>query len=124
MTLLFRILFAVAGLLALALAIGLWLQPAHMATMLGIAAQSSVGTATIRADIAGFFLGTGTLALLAAWRSNSRYALSSLILLVAAFAGRVVNVALAGYSPALLPSMIVEIVLITVFTAGYRRMVD
>jgi hypothetical protein len=42
------------------------------------------------------------------------------VLMLFALGGRIINVAVAGYAPALLPPMIVEIVLVVLFAAATR----
>lgn len=117
-----RILVGLAGAAGIAAAIAFWLHPDTTAHGVGLAIANATGSATVRADMAGFFGASGVFALLAASRNDGRYAFVVLVLMVFALGGRLINIAPSGYTPALLPPMIVEIVVIALFAIAARTL--
>lgn len=109
-----RVLVGVIGVLALLLAIRIWLGPTEPAARLGLQAVGGLGLSTLRADVGGFFAAGGLFALMGAIRSDARLLTPPLVLLALALAGRVVTVGLNGYAPEMLQPMVVEAVLVTV----------
>lgn len=109
-----RVLVGVIGVLALLLAIRIWLGPAEPAAKLGLQAVGGLGLSTLRADVGGFFAAGGLFALMGAIRSDARLLTPPLVLLALALAGRVLTVGLNGYAPEMLQPMVVEAVLVTV----------
>jgi hypothetical protein len=120
MTLIFRVLAGLAGVAGLIAAVAFWIHPDAAAQGLGLTIANATGTATVRADMAGFFGASGVFALLAAVRSDARYAFVVLVLMLFALGGRLINVVLSGYAPALLPPMVIELVVIALFAATTR----
>ncbi len=117
-----RILIGIAGTLGLAAACWFWLKPETAASGVGLAIANATGSATIRADIAGFFGASGLFALAAAVRNQSHFAVGTLVLMAFALFGRVVNVFLAGWNPLFLPPMIIEVVVVALFAFAVRAM--
>jgi hypothetical protein len=109
-----RVLVGVIGVLALLLAIRIWLGPTEPAARLGLQAVGGLGLSTLRADVGGFFAAGGLFALMGAIRSDARLLTPPLVLLALALAGRVLTVGLNGYAPEMLQPMVVEAVLVTV----------
>lgn len=109
-----------AGVLALLLALQFWLHPATPAAKLGLSPIGALGLATIRADMAGFFGAAGGFALFAAIRAEGRLLTAPLAMIAIALTGRVITVAVQGWSPDLGLPMIVEAVLLVLFAAGRR----
>jgi hypothetical protein len=121
-TLIFRVLVGLAGTAGLAAAIAFWIHPEAAAQGLGLSIANVTGTATVRADMAGFFGASGVFSLLAAIRSDARYAFVVLVLMSFALGGRLINVLLSGYNAALVLPMIIEIVTIAFFAAATRAL--
>ncbi|MDQ0464289.1 hypothetical protein QO010_002070 [Caulobacter ginsengisoli] len=122
MKLVIRGLVGLAGVLALLLALQFWLNPALPAGRLGISPIGALGLATIRADMAGFFGAAGAFALFAAIRAEGKWLTAPLLMIAIALTGRVITVAVQGWSPELGLPMIVEAVLLALFAAGRRLM--
>ncbi|MEQ1489150.1 MAG: hypothetical protein ABL932_01235 [Terricaulis sp.] len=120
MGLIIRLLVGLAGLLALVLALGFWINPDMLAMKFGIAPQGPLGFSTLRADFGALFAGTGALAIAAALRNNARLITAPLLLIGFGFSGRLLTIALSGYDASMLQPMIVEIVLIAIFAAGRK----
>lgn len=115
-----RLLVGVLGLLGLLIALAVWANPAGPADKFGLDLVGMLGRASMRADFAGFFAGTGGLALAAAVRSDARLLTAPLLLVCVALSGRVLTTALDGFTPDMAAPMIIETVLIIVFGAGRR----
>lgn len=120
MGLIVRLLAGIAGLLAVVIALGFWINPDLLAVKFGIAPQGPLGFSTLRADFGALFAGTGVLAIAAAVRNNARLMTAPLLLIGFGFAGRLLTIALSGYDASMLQPMTVEIVLIAIFAAGRR----
>ncbi|OYU69371.1 MAG: hypothetical protein CFE28_04755 [Alphaproteobacteria bacterium PA2] len=117
-----RGLVGIAGLLGLLVATRLLLQPEATGLKLGLTPVGSLGLATIRADVAGFFAVTGGLSLFAAWKNDRALILAPLLLIAAALAGRCLNLAVQGVSPELVPPMVIEAALLVLLAFGRRSL--
>lgn len=105
-----RILVGLLGALFLVLAFGLWFNTVAEAAKLGLSGLSIAGHATVRADIAGFFLTGGGIAVYGAIKRNAALLWPVLLLLVSAIAGRFLTLVLNGGDGSSYPPMIVEAV--------------
>jgi hypothetical protein len=117
---LIRILIGIAGVLGLSAALLFWLRPESAAAGVGLAIANGAGTATIRADIAGFFGASGVFALLAAVRNRAHHAFAVLVLMAFALFGRIVNLVFVGWNPVFLPPMAIEVMVIVLFAFACR----
>jgi hypothetical protein len=117
-----RVVVGVMGLLGILIALRIWMAPAEVAAQLGVGASGSLGVATIRADMAGFFGGVGALAVFAAVRNRSALLLAPLLLIAIALAGRLLTVVLNGYSEEMAVPIAIEAVLLLVFGLGRMRL--
>ena len=115
-----RVMVGLVGLLAVLGAVQVWVAPAAFAGRLGLSAADSLGLATLRADLGGFFGVAGALALAAALRDRRSFLVAPLIALAIALVGRLVTLAIAGYSPNMLAPIIVEAVLLAILALGRR----
>jgi hypothetical protein len=122
MGLIVRLLAGIAGLLAVVIALGFWINPDLLAVKFGIAPQGPLGFSTLRADFGALFAGTGVLAIAAAVRNNARLLTAPLLLIAIGFAGRLLTIALSGYDASMLQPMAVEVALIAIFAAGRNLM--
>lgn len=118
MQIVIRGLLGILGLAGVLIALRIWMAPEEVAAQLGVGANGPLGIATIRADMAGFFGGAGAISLFAAIRNRGRLLVAPLLLVAVALTGRVLTVALNGYSEAMLPPMVIEAVLVAVFALG------
>jgi hypothetical protein len=107
-----RILVGLLGALFLLLAFGLWFNTDAEAAKLGLSGLSIAGHATVRADIAGFFLTGGGVAVYAAIKRKAALLWPVLLLVTAAIAGRFLTLVLNGGDSSSYPPMIVEAVAI------------
>jgi len=124
---LIRSLVGAAGAAAAALAALTWAFPERIAAALGLSAAGSLGSlgaATMRADIAGFFAVIGALSLAAAWRASPRLLTAPTAMIAVALSGRALTLALNGYTPALVGPMAIEVALLAVFAGGRALIKD
>ena len=119
-----RVLIGLVGLLALLVPIRLWIAPAKVGAILGLASNGLAGTATLRADVAAFFAGVGLFSLLAALRRDRRIVVVPLVLVGLALAGRLLSAALLGLPPQQYASVAVEVALVVLFLAARRALTD
>lgn len=117
-----RIVVGVAGVLGLLLAARLWMAPSEMAAQLGLTPAGSLGLATIRADVGGFFAAGGAFALAAAIKGRGSFLLPSVVLIALALMGRLVAVIVDGFVPEMGPPLLIEVVLLLLFAIGWRLM--
>lgn len=115
-----RALAGVAGLLAVLIALRIWMAPAEFGAQLGVTASGPLGLATIRADMGGFFAAGGVFALAAAIKGRGGLLLPPVVLIALALTGRFVAVAMNGFSPDMGPPMAIEAVLLVIFATGWR----
>ena len=117
-----RGLVGVAGLLGLLVAARLLMQPEATGLKLGLTPVGSLGLATLRADVAGFFAVTGGLSLFAAWKNDRALVLAPLLLIGAALAGRFITLVAQGVSPELVPPMVIEATLLVLLAFARRTL--
>ena len=115
-----RLLIGLVGLLALLVAIRLWIDPARVGAILGLASNGPAGAATLRADVAGFFAGAGLFSLAAALRTDRQSLVVPLALIGLALAGRLLNAVLLGLPAQQYPLVAIEAALVILFLAGRR----
>jgi hypothetical protein len=119
MQLIVRIVVGVAGLLSILLAARFFINPAASAALLGLAPVGEFGTATLRADLGGFFAVCGIFALAAAIRNSAALVTAPLLAIAIALSGRVVSYVLDGGGSAVVQPMLVELTLLAVFGLGW-----
>lgn len=110
------------GALGLLVMVRLWMAPAQAAGQLGLSGEGLLGLASLRADLAGFFGAVGLLALAAAFRDDRRLLIAPLLMIGLALTGRVLTVAVDGFSQAQVQPMVIETVLLMVFALGRRNL--
>lgn len=117
-----RVLVGLVGVLAVLIALRLWMDPVAPAAQLGLTGNGGLGLATLRADVAGFFGAAGILSLLAAWLGQARLLTAPLLLITLALTGRLITVVVSGYAPEMLQPMVIEAVLLVILLAGRRAL--
>ena len=117
-----RIVVGLIGVLALLLAARLWAGPEVPALALGLKPDGLLGLSTLRADVGGFFAAGGLFALAGAIRGEGRLLTPPALLLGLALAGRLLTVAVDGYTPAMLQPIVVEAVPVTILLLARRRL--
>jgi hypothetical protein len=115
-----RILVGLIGALAVLLALRIWIAPAAVGEMLGLVGMGGLGRATLRADVGGFFGAAGIMALAAAVRNDRRLLTAPLVIIGLALTGRVITRFVDGPTPAQVPPMIIEAVLVVILAGGRR----
>lgn len=122
MQMIVRVVVGLLGLAGVLIALRIWMAPADVGAQLGLAASNTVGLATLRADLAGFFGGAGAFALVGAVRNRGAFLLAPLGLVAIALTGRIITLATNGYSEAMLPPMAIEAVLLLVLALGRAKL--
>lgn len=107
-----RILTGLAGALFILLALGFWFDTDVQAAKVGLSNLSLAGHATVRADVAGFFLAGGAISLYAAIKGNAAYLWPNLLLVGAAITGRALTLILDGGDATSYPPMVAEAIII------------
>lgn len=115
-----RILIGVIGLFALLGVSQHWFSLDAVAAERGMQAIGAIGRANLRADVGGLFLGIGCLSLFAAARQDRSALLATATLLGATLLGRIVSLAIDGYSARVGPPIFVEAVVLVLLCATYR----
>lgn len=114
----FRYLAAGVGCLFVAIGISLLLAPGRQAPLFAIAPSGPAGLSTVRADLAGLFIGMGGFAVLGALTASAAFLSVPAVFLAAIATGRLVNVMADGVSAAALRSLIVEAAAFGVLTVA------
>ena len=112
MVVLTRILLAAIGLLFLVVGAGLWLNTGEAAAKMGLVDLAAAGLGTVRADIAGFFIGGGTIQIVAAIRRDPTLLWPVQLLVLLALMGRAITLVTDGPVAAGIPSMGIELALL------------
>ncbi len=120
MALLSRILVAVIGLLSLFGTLQHWFKVDTLVAERGIEAVGDIGRANIRADVGGLFIGIGLFAIIAAAKHDQTWLLAATLLTGSALMGRLVSVAIDGYSPRVGPPMVIEAVVVAIYLVAFR----
>ena len=115
-----RGLIGLVGVLALLLASRFWISPDRIGATMGLLPDGAAGLGTLRADMAGFFGASGVMLLLSVMRNDARWLKPVLLLLAIALTGRVLNLAVTGGGPGLIPPMVIEAVLIAITLLGVK----
>lgn len=111
---------ALAGLFFVAMGLTALFMPAQIAEIFQLTISSEVGRSAIRADLGGFFLGGGLLALAGVVRSNAQYLGAATLLIAIALIGRFIGGLSGGFPEAVIQSMVVEVVLILILGTAIR----
>ena len=109
-----RILVALAALFFLVMGVQFWFALDTAVQGFGLGANGLIGRASIRADVGGFFIGGGLIALHAAWKRCPMCAGAAATLVGIALLGRIVSVLLDGGAPGGTPPMVVEAVIVAI----------
>ena len=112
MVVLTRILLAAIGLLFLVVGAGLWFNTGEAAAKVGLVNLAAAGLGTVRADIAGFFIGGGIIQIVAAIRRDPNLLWPVQLLVLLALMGRAITLIIDGPVAAGIPSMGIELVLL------------
>ena len=113
---------ALVGLFFTAMGLTALFMPEQIAEIFQLTANSEVGRSAIRADLGGFFLGGGLLALAGVVRSKAHWLGAATLLIVIALSGRLIGGLSGGFPEAVIQSMAVEIVLILILVTAMRTL--
>lgn len=113
--------FLVGAFAALFLIIGVRasLDPQSIITQFELGRQGTTGISAIRADMGGFFIGTGLAALVGLLPGKREWLLGAAVMVALAFIGRAIGLAEAGLTANIAQSMIIEAVSIVLLVAAF-----
>lgn len=117
-----RLLVGVLGLLSVAMAARIWVDPGAAAAQMGLLVNGALGQATLRADVAGLFAAIGGLSVFGAVKGDGRWLLAPLCLVATALAGRLLNLVLAGFTLEQAPPILVEVLIALILGAAFRAL--
>lgn len=107
-----RILLALVGLLFVSISAGFLLTTQSSAADVGLNISSLAGYATVRADMSAYFIVSGGILLYASARKAAHLLWPVLLLIIAAYMGRLITVFVDGYEVASFTPMIVEAIIV------------
>lgn len=98
MNLLARILVGLVAIFGIVIGIGFLFDPVRLGTDFFLSPIGVPGLAVLRADMAAFFLTSGILAAVGAWRQDPAMLIAPILLYAIAITGRAVSLAIDGGS--------------------------
>lgn len=107
-----RILLALVGLLFVSISAGFLFMTQNSAADVGLDISTLAGYATVRADMSAYFIVSGGILLYASARKAAHMLWPVLLLIIAAYLGRLMTVFVNGYETASFTPMIVETIII------------
>ena len=111
----YRGLIAFTGLLSLVQSARLWFSPNDVGASLGLATISTVGVATLRADVAAFFAVLGVMSFAAVITRDKAMLIVPAMLVGLALAGRIITFVVTEASIETLPPMVIEALLLALY---------
>jgi hypothetical protein len=118
MSALIRIAVLITGAALLLGGLAALVNPAAVAGQLGVAAANHLGAATLRGDLFGFFFTAGAFGLAGGIRRNGALLTVPMMLIGLALCGRIVALFVTPFEQALVPPMVAEAIMVSVFAAG------
>lgn len=97
------------------------LSPLEMAQQLGLSADTNLGMASIRADVGGIFFITTILTSLGLINKGNHWFGAAAMVMLGAAIGRTTGMFVEGYSEAALQPLGVELVLVAILFAAYKK---
>ncbi len=115
-----RVLIGALGLLLFINGLNFLLNTGDAAQGSGLDIITLSGWATLRADVAGFFLIGGGISIFAAVKGNAGYLWPVLLLVAAAFFGRAVTIIVNGWDSATFVPMGIEVIIMGLIAYAQR----
>lgn len=112
MIMLARILAGLAAIFGIFVGLGFLIDPVKWGAAFFLSPNGIPGLAVLRADMTAFFLVSGVLAAVAAWRQNPTLLIAPIMLYATAIIGRAISLAVDGVTPGAFTPMIVEAALV------------
>ncbi len=109
-----RVVVGLIALIMLLYGLGFWFRTDAMNQQFALATRNDLGFASIRADVAGFFLSVGLFSAVAAWMRCGLAALGAATLFIFAFVGRTISLVVDGPVAGGVPPMVFEAVSATI----------
>lgn len=119
MTWAIRLLVAAFSGLFLIIGVRAMIDPQSIISQFELGQQGLTGTSAIRADIGGFFIGTGLAAFIGLLPGKRQWLLAAATMVALAFTGRAIGLMTAGLTANIAQSMIVEAFAIVLLVAAF-----
>jgi hypothetical protein len=113
---------ALAGLFSLAMGLLFWADPLKAGAILGLTSVDALGTNSLRADLAAFFLVTVIACVLALFRGKAHWLYGSALVFGLAVSGRFIGVIADGPPGGIAQPVIIELVLVGLLVFGARML--
>jgi len=117
-----RVGVTLAGLFSLAMGLLFWADPAKAGAALGLAGIDALGTNSLRADLAAFFLVNFIACALALFRGKAHWLYGSALVFGLAVLGRFIGIIADGPPAGIAQPVIIELVLIGLLLIGARNL--
>ena len=117
-----RVGVTLAGLFSLAMGLLFWADPMKAGAILGLTSLDALGTNSLRADLAAFFLVNFIACALALFRGKAHWLYGSALVFGLAVFGRFIGVIVDGPPAGIAQPVIIELVLVGLLIFGARRL--
>ena len=117
-----RVGVTLAGLFSLAMGLLFWADPMKAGAILGLTSLDALGTNSLRADLAAFFLVNFIACALALFRGKPHWLYGSALVFGLAVFGRFIGVIVDGPPAGIAQPIIIELVLVGLLIFGARRL--
>lgn len=117
-----RVGVTLAGLFSLAMGLLFWADPMKAGAILGLTSIDALGTNSLRADLAAFFLVNFIACALALFRGKAHWLYGSALVFGLAVSGRFIGVIIDGAPAGIAQPVIIELVLVGLLVFGARQL--
>ncbi|MEH6693610.1 MAG: DUF4345 family protein [Hyphomonas sp.] len=117
-----RVGVTLAGLFSLAMGLLFWADPMKAGAVLGLTSLDPLGTNSLRADLAAFFLVNFIACALALFRGKAHWLYGSALVFGLAVFGRFIGIIVDGPPAGIAQPVIIELVLVTLLVFGARQL--
>tara|TARA_R110000787_G_scaffold187716_6_gene299605 strand:+ start:18955 stop:19338 length:384 start_codon:yes stop_codon:yes gene_type:complete len=111
-----------AGLFSLAMGLLFWASPEKAGAVLGLASLDPLGTNSLRADLAAFFLVNFIACALALFRGKAHWLYGSALVFGLAVFGRFIGIIVDGPPAGIAQPVVIELVLVALLVFGARQL--
>ena len=117
-----RVGVTLAGLFSLAMGLLFWADPMKAGAVLGLTSLDPLGTNSLRADLAAFFLVNFIACALALFRGKGHWLYGSALVFGLAVFGRFIGIIVDGPPAGIAQPVVIELVLVALLVFGARQL--
>ena len=117
-----RVGVTLAGLFSLAMGLLFWADPMKAGAVLGLTSLDPLGTNSLRADLAAFFLVNFIACTLALFRGKAHWLYGSALVFGLAVFGRFIGIIVDGPPAGIAQPVVIELVLVALLVFGARQL--